>query len=370
MSRRLLIALSIVSLATVPSFAARRRAVAAPAMFPACAMVSGLPSVTFTHDRGATLARTQDELHGLGYTYGLTATSDPNTLYAWNNSALFVTHDAGCVWTLAAEDQDILGQFPPTLASAGPNRVYAWSDNRSYTLRYDAGQGLTKLKQPADFLGFAVDPNNPDHIRAGGGDGGIHESFDAGATWSRVGALDVSNEIVYRYVFDPKDMDHIVAGLTRQGAFVTHDGGRNWTRATGIAPRSANAFNFAISPVDSNYVWAMAIDLDGTDIAPSFGRWILLSTDGGATYRRVTGETPEVQIVNQPVMAADPVNRDVLYFVFGTYFQDYGTDIYRVDAATNSVTIAHNNYDDVNAIAFSPSDPTVMYLGLEVVEVH
>ncbi|HET7436068.1 MAG TPA: dispase autolysis-inducing protein [Thermoanaerobaculia bacterium] len=343
---------------------------ATPTQFPQCSMVTGLPSVSFSTDRGTTVTKTDTELHGLAYTYGLTATPNANVLYAFTNAQLFRTNDAGCSWSLVAEDPDILGQFPPTLAAAGTDRVYIWSDNRSYTLRYDTATGLTKLKQPADFLGFAVDPANPDHVRAGGSDGAIHESTDGGVTWNRIGALETSGEIIYRYVFDAKDLNHIVAGMTRQGAFVTHDGGRTWLRATGIAKGMANVFNFAISPVDSNYVWAMTIDLAETDTAPSFGRYILLSTDGGATYRRVIGETPEVQIVNQPVMVADPVNRDILYFVFGTYFQDYGTDIYRVDASTNSVLIAHNDYDDVNAIAFSPADPNVMYLGLEVQEVH
>jgi hypothetical protein len=27
--------------------------------------------------------------------------------------------------------------------------------------------------------------------------------------------------------------------------------------------------------------------------------------------------------------------------------------------------MTHNDYDDINSIAFAPSDPTVMYFGLE-----
>ncbi len=44
----------------------------------------------------------------------------------------------------------------------------------------------------------------------------------------------------------------------------------------------------------------------------------------------------------------------------------YGTDVYRYDAATGMLTLTHNSYDDINAIAFWPGDPRVMYVGLEV----
>ena len=64
-------------------------------------------------------------------------------------------------------------------------------------------------------------------------------------------------------------------------------------------------------------------------------------------------------------MAADPHDQNVVYFVFGTRFQGYGTDLFRYDAATRSLTMTHSDNHDINSIAFSPVDPTLMYLGLE-----
>jgi hypothetical protein len=58
----------------------------------------------------------------------------------------------------------------------------------------------------------------------------------------------------------------------------------------------------------------------------------------------------------------------VMYFVFGSYFQAYGTDIYRYDAGTDQLTVEHNAYDGIDAIAFKRDNASVMYLGLEVVE--
>jgi hypothetical protein len=59
----------------------------------------------------------------------------------------------------------------------------------------------------------------------------------------------------------------------------------------------------------------------------------------------------------------------VLYFVFGTYFPGYGTDLFRYDHATRALTLTHSDYDGIDAIAFSRRDPSVMYLGIEEVSI-
>jgi hypothetical protein len=52
----------------------------------------------------------------------------------------------------------------------------------------------------------------------------------------------------------------------------------------------------------------------------------------------------------------------------GQTIQDFGTDLWRFDAALGDVRLMHHDFDDIDAIAFSPADPSVMYFGLEVVE--
>jgi hypothetical protein len=82
-------------------------------------------------------------------------------------------------------------------------------------------------------------------------------------------------------------------------------------------------------------------------------------------YVSVIDRGPDVPIVNGPVMAADPFNASVLYFVFGTRTMGYGTDVFRYDAADRSLTKTHNDNDDINSIAFSKKHPGLVYLGLE-----
>lgn len=137
--------------------------------------------------------------------------------------------------------------------------------------------------------------------------------------------------------------------------------------ATGLTQgaKGANAFSIAVSPADGNVVWAEGIDLtENLANAPGEGRHVWRSTDGGLTFAPVVGQTPDVTLRNGTTLAPHPTNAGVLYFVFGTYFQGYGTDLFRYDASSKALTKTHNAYDDVSAIAFSPADPSLMFLGL------
>jgi hypothetical protein len=331
-----------------------------------CTVVNGVPAVTFTLDEGTSTTPLAQPLSGVGYTFGLAALDVPNTLLAFHNSSLLISTDAGCSWTTLKSFEE--GLFPPSLIAAPGGRAYAWSENRDFFMRHTASDD-TALKSPVGAItGLGVDPRDGAHLRLAGDDGSLWESVDAGSTWSQLNTLRIGNgaPLIYKFVFDPANLDHIVAGTAVNGAFVTFDGGRNWMQAVGITKATANVFNLVISPADRNVVWAMGIDFADTD-PDAHGRHIYRSTDGGLTYAPVIAEGPGVKLVNGPIMAAHPRNPDVLYFVFGTYFQGYGTDLFRYNAGTQMLTMTHSAWDDVDAIAFDPSDPSLIYLGLEVV---
>ena len=334
----------------------RRRVVAFPPPFPPCAMITGSAAVTFSRDHGATLAPTAERLSGIGYTYGLAALDTPSTLLAWHKSDLILSNDDGCSWRVVATFDDY--DFPPRIVAAKGGRAYAWSDNRVFFVRFDS-RGATKLKQPVAFYGVGVDPRDGDHVRAGGEGGSVWDSRDGGETWNLAGSVRADGQLsYYRFAFDPNNLDHIVAGSAVSGAFVSNDGGVTWIRSK-IADR-VNVFELAISPADPNIVWA-----EGIDLADEV-RHVYRSTDGGATFDAVVDQSDVVHLINGNLLAPHPTNPDVLYFVFGTYFQNYGTDLYRYDASRRTLTIAHNDANDINAIAFSPGRPNLMYLGLEV----
>jgi photosystem II stability/assembly factor-like uncharacterized protein len=365
MVRRTLLLVSLFALALSSAAAGRQRAVRPGTGYPQCSMITGTGGVTFTHDQGRTFAPIAAPAAPITYTYGLTAMVDePDTLMAWHGDDLLLSTDAGCSWRVAATVPG--ADFPPKLEAARGGRVYAWSENRLFLVRWDA-RGAQVLKCPAEFVGFTADATNGKRLRAGAVDGSLWESTDAGDSWTRLGSLGVS-PLVYRFAFDPYDLDHILAGTMAQGAYVSRDGGRNWTKATGIAAGDANVFQVLFSPADPNRTWAMGIDdQESQNGHPSHGRHIYLSDDGGASYRRVIDENPAVKLVNGPTMAAHPTNRELLYFVFGTHFQGYGTDLFRYDAGNGNLTVTHSKHDDVNALVFSRRHPHLLYLGLETI---
>jgi photosystem II stability/assembly factor-like uncharacterized protein len=360
MKRTLLLAVALAFV--LPAHAAPRRRAVTPSPFPPCSIITGTPAVTFTRDHGETLTPTAERLQGVAYTYGLIVL-DSGTLLAWHKDDLILSTDAGCNWRTVATF--VNPEFPPTLTAAPGERAYAWSDHRQFLVRYDS-RGAQSLKAPGSIAGLGVDRSDGDRLRAGTEDGVVWESTDAGQTWDPVGRLETGQAaIYYRFAFDPANLDHIVAGTTTAGAFVTFDGGRSWTRAEAFGSKGGNAFELVISPADPNVVWMAGLDnAELDDNAASHGRHIYRSTDGGRTFAAVVGASATVTIVNGPVMAAHPRDANIVYFVFGTHFQAYGTDLFRYDASRRSLTVTHNDYDEIGAITFSPAEPSLMYLGL------
>jgi hypothetical protein len=332
---------------------------------PDCTTIIGTASVTYTTDDGATLTPTIRPLSGTSYTLGLVALDTPNTLLAASGSHILRSTDAGCLWTPLANLSRESGNALLTLTAAPGGRAYAWAVNQGVLFRID-GRTVTALKAPVTaIIGFGADARNGDFARLADTNGQIWESFDAGATWSPLGSPAREGVFAYKAAFDPSNLDHIVVGTMVNGAFVTFDASRSWTQSIGITKGVANVFNVVFSPADPRVVWAQGLDITEADAgAPSGGRHIYRSIDGGLTFGAAVDQGAGVTLINGTYMAAPPSNPDVVYFVFGTSFGNYGTDLYKYDAATGQVTWTHNGYDEIGAIAFSPASPSLLYIGL------
>jgi hypothetical protein len=63
-------------------------------------------------------------------------------------------------------------------------------------------------------------------------------------------------------------------------------------------------------------------------------------------------------------MWASPVDPDLLYFSYGTSFMNFGADLYRFVPSTGALTKTHNKFDGIPSLAFNPSNPKILYLGL------
>lgn len=319
---------------------------------PNCTSISGTGAVTFTSDEGATLTPTTEQLQGIGYTFGLAALDTPNTLLAEHKGILLRSEDAGCTWKQAGQ----LPGGPFHLAAAKGGLAYAWADNRSEFFRIDTN-GPKKLQTPfSNIVGIGVDAQDGMHLRIGDSSGFVSDSKDGGETWAKLGTFPMSG-IGYRMAFDPADLDHVLFGQSDEGATVSFDGGVTFKSSVGLG-KGTNPFALVVSPVDRNIVWA-----EGKELANGTAH-VYRSADGGLTFSVVVTESADVTLINGNLLAPHGSNANVLYFVFGTFYNGYGTDLYRYDQTTGMVTKTHNAYDEIGAIVPSPADPNLLYLGL------
>lgn len=330
---------------------------------PNCDSVTGTGAVTFSHDQGATLAPMDQMIHPVHYTFGLVALGKPGAMLAGSGEVLLASSDAGCSWHEIGP-----GAGPNTpamrLRAAGDTRAYAFGDNDSVIVRVD-DEVITKLSSPADkegIIGLGVDPADPDHVRIGDTAGRLWDSKNAGVSWSPLGVAAFADSLGYRVAFDPGDIDHVVFGALGVGVLVSHDGGAAWDSAAGLGPGQANGFNVVVSPAAGDVVWVEGLDL--ADPNEQTHRHIWRSEDGGLNFTAVV-DSDEATLYNGNHMFAHPTDPEVLYFVYGSNFGNYGTDLFRYDHAKDEISLTHSAWHDT-IVEFLPGDPSWMYLGLSI----
>ncbi|UCD64675.1 MAG: T9SS type A sorting domain-containing protein [Candidatus Zixiibacteriota bacterium] len=340
---------------------------------PACDSISGSFYVSFTSDEGLTLAA-RKPAKPMFYTGGLAALDEGSTLLAAtrtiSGTTILRSQDAGCTWeTIAnwARQYEVL-----TITPAPGGLAYAWSRGDPVLYRIE-GDRITSLYPPFIVLGLAVDPQDALHIRLGSVDCQLWESFDGGVTFQKLGqAANTGNtaSTFFTVEFNPQDWDCALCGT--RGAWRTDDAGQTWNTIPPFDKEDVDLVHcFAFSPDDPSRVWAR-----GTmESVANRSREILISNDGGASFTSVLKQYEEVADQNGVVrkltfktwapLAARPGNPDLLYIPFGSYFQDYGTDLWRYDAGNDDLRVVHiDGLDDIHSIDFNPADPQVMYLGL------
>lgn len=334
---------------------------------PRCSVVDGDGSVSFTSDEGATITPTSMPQQRLQYLYGVVP-AGRNTLLAVDHRGTVQTStDAGCSWAPTAS---VSGLDVPRLTAAADGSAYVWDQN-GLALHRVRGKTVTALPPVATgtstgVAALAVDRYVPRHVRVVLGDGTVRDSYDSGATFRTTGRAPAADLFVYSAAIDQTNLNHIVVGTMSQGVYTTWLGGWVWSHAKlGQPGDRINAFSVAVSPANPFVVWAQGINQTENDAhVPSEGRHVYRSTDGGHTFRVAVDHKPgEVTLVNGALLAPHPTNPALLYFVFGTSYANYGTDLFRYDARRDALSVRHNDHHGIKSIAFNPRDPSVMYLG-------
>jgi photosystem II stability/assembly factor-like uncharacterized protein len=149
---------------------------------------------------------------------------------------------------------------------------------------------------------------------------GVFKSTDAGATWRRVG-LERSQKIG-RIAIDPRNSDVVwvaaqgplwSAGGDR-GLYKTTDGGQTWKAVLQVS-ENTGVTDVVLDPRNPDVVYAASYQRrrhTGILIGGGPEGAIYKSTDGGATFRKLAGGLPTVDL-GRIALALSPQNPDIVY---------------------------------------------------------
>ena len=175
-----------------------------------------------------------------------------------------------------------------------------------------------------------IDPKNPNVVWVGTGENnsqrsvgygdGVYKSVDGGKTWQNVGLK--NSEHIGKIVIDPRDSDTVYVAAQGplwkeggdRGLYKTTDGGKTWNKVltvdehTGVTdivqdPLAPDTL-IAASWQRRRHVW--------TIINGGPGSGLHRSTDGGKTWKKITGGIPGGEL-GRIGLAMAPTDPDVIY---------------------------------------------------------
>ncbi len=276
-----------------------------------------------------------------------------------------------------------------TIDPQNPATLLVGSVNSLVYRSTDSGSTWARLPFPRHFSGtirtLLIDSKDSRHYFAGvqvtGANGaGLYESRDAGETWQSVS--DLAGNSVEAIAAFPGDSTRLAVG-TRNGGWLSTDNGAHWTRITpkenaellfvtavAFHPTNADIFYLGTSHLpwktsDGGKTWrpinaGMIDDSDvfSVSVNPKSPDNVFASACSGI-YRSDTGGDRWIRAIGIPmshrrtrVITREPGTPETIFA---------GTTLGLFRSQDGGVTWRQMNKQDVNSIAFSPTDPKTFY---------
>jgi photosystem II stability/assembly factor-like uncharacterized protein len=286
-------------------------------------VLSLLGIAAFAHQTGSSGQYSASLLSGLhwrdvgpmrgGRSFGVAGNaSQPNTFYFGSvGGGVWKTENAGRTWFPISDEGIPIGSIGAiAVAPSNPNIVYVGTGETDIRSQHSYGNGAYKSTDAGKtwtHIGLAatrqigrivVNPANPNrvyvaalgHVYAPNPDRGVFRSLDGGATWKKVlfKANDPNNVGAVDIAIDPKNPRVLYASLwaTRRppwsvyapsnmpggGLYKSTDGGDTWKQLTGGLPTDefVGRIGIAVSPSNPKRLWAVVDDI-GSGVAPARG---------------------------------------------------------------------------------------------------
>ena len=200
-----------------------------------------------------------------------------------------------------------------------PNRFYFGSVGGGVWRSDNAGRTWEPIfdGQPIASIGaIAVAPSDAQVLYVGSGEAdmrsdisygnGMYKSVDGGRTWQRLGLSD--SRQIGKILVDPKDpnlvfvaaLGHAYGPNPERGVFRSRDGGKTWSRVL-FHDENTGAIDLAFDPYDSRTILAALWQTRRPpwNVYPPSngpGSGLYRSTDGGDTWKPVTGDLPSEKL--------------------------------------------------------------------------
>jgi photosystem II stability/assembly factor-like uncharacterized protein len=154
---------------------------------------------------------------------------------------------------------------------------------------------------------IGIAPSNPSVIYVGTGEPnnrqsssfgeGVYKTTDAGATWTHVGLRETQS--IARVVVHPRNPDivwvaaigHLFGPNEERGVYMTTDGGKSWQKTLSIN-QDTGATDLIVNRANPNHLFAATYERRRASwafVGGGLGSGLHESTDGGKTWRKVTG---------------------------------------------------------------------------------
>lgn len=220
-----------------------------------------------------------------------------------------------------------------------PNIYYVGAASGGIWKTIDGGVHWEPIfdSQPVSSIGaLAIAPSNPNIVWAGTGEPwlrshisvgqGVYKSTDAGKTWTLMG-LEKTGRIS-RVVIDPRNPDVVLVGAlghaygpqAERGVFRTTNGGKTWDRVL-FTDENSGCAHLEMDPSNPQVLfagmWPIEIHTWGRQSGGP-GSGLFKSTDGGVTWKRLSGNGLPERTTGKIVFAIAPNNSKRIYALIET----------------------------------------------------
>ena len=315
--------------------------------------------------------------------------SDPSTIYvATASGGLWKSTNRGITWTNVFDTMAVSTFGDVALAPSNPEIVYAGTGEQNNRQSSSYGNGVYRsddggatwmhlgLTETRHIGKVEVHPTDPDvayvaalgNLWAESPDRGVFKTTDGGATWSHVLAIDPWTGVV-DLVMDPDSPETLYAASYQRmrrawgfngggpggGIHKTTDGGATWTRlTTGLPEGDLGRIGLAISASNPMVLNALVEHAD-RDLQGTYR-----SEDGGATWERVNPLNGRPMYYSEIFIDANNENR-VYELATQSFVSDDGGRSFRQIAVPPTYDVGV--HADHHALWIDPHDPEHLYLG-------